>query len=93
MKKIACICGSGLGSSLILSMNVTSVLKELNRTEIKVDHYDLGSAWPGLADVIICGDDLYDNCTRFGDVISLKNIMDKRELKEKLSTYFSLNSL
>lgn len=93
MKKIACVCGSGLGSSLILSMNVTAVLKELGRTDVQVSHYDLGSAWPGFADVIVCGADLYDNCLRFGDVIPLKNIMDKKELKEKLADYISLKSL
>ncbi|MBU1144988.1 MAG: PTS sugar transporter subunit IIB [Firmicutes bacterium] len=90
MKKIACICGSGLGSSLLVAMNVKSAIKEMHLvTEIDVEHMDLGSAWPGLADVIVCGQDLQDNCKRFADVIPLNNIMDKKELKEKLTTYFS----
>ena len=70
-------------------MNVDWVLKQLGIEDIDVEHYDLGSAWPGLADVIVCGADLYDNCLRFGDTIPLKNIMDKNELMEKLTVYLT----
>jgi len=89
MRKIVCICGSGLGSSFLVEMNVKVVLKELGLDEIEVEHTDLGSAWPGIADVIVCGADLYDNLKRFGDTISLKNIMDKDELRTKLSEYLT----
>lgn len=85
MKKIVCICGSGLGSSFLVEMNVQSVLKELGLSDIEVEHTDLGSAWPGIADLIVCGADLYDNLERFGETLPLQNIMDKGELKEKLS--------
>ena len=84
MKKIVCICGSGLGSSFLVEMNIEAVLKELNVSDIEVEHTDLGSAWPGIADLIVCGSDLYDNLKRFGETLSLDNIMDKNELREKL---------
>lgn len=87
MKKVVCICGSGLGSSFLVEMNVKAVLKNLGLPEIEVEHTDLGSAWPGIADLIVCGNDLYDNLTRFGDVVGLSNIMDKGELTEKLEAY------
>lgn len=83
--KISCICGSGLGSSFLVEMNVKAVLKDLGLKDIEVEHTDLGSAWPGIADVIVCGADLYDNLKKFATIVSLKNIMDKNELKEKLS--------
>ena len=89
MRKIVCICGSGLGSSFLVEMNVKVVLKELGLEDIEVEHTDLGSAWPGIADVIVCGSDLYDNLQRFGDTIALKNIMDKDELRLKLSEYLT----
>jgi PTS system ascorbate-specific IIB component len=89
MRKVVCICGSGLGSSFLVEMNVKTVLKQLGLPDIEVEHTDLGSAWPGLADLIVCGNDLYENLTRFGDVIGLSNIMDKVELKEKLSKYLT----
>ena len=87
MRSIVCICGSGLGSSFLVEMNVKTVLKDLGVKDIEVEHTDLGSAWPGIADLIVCGTDLYDNLTRFGDVLGLTNIIDKVELKEKLSKY------
>lgn len=89
MNKVVCICGSGLGSSFLVEMNVKTVLKQLGLPDIEVEHTDLGSAWPGIADLIVCGQDLYDNLTRFGDVVGLDNIMDKVELKEKLQAYLT----
>lgn len=89
MRKIMCICGSGLGSSFLVEMNVQKLMKELGLPDIEVEHTDLGSAWPGIADVIICGNDLYDNLVRFGDVIGLLNIMDKVELRTKLTKYLT----
>jgi PTS system ascorbate-specific IIB component len=89
MKKIVCICGSGLGSSFLVEMNVQKVLKELGVEDIEVEHTDLGSAWPGIADLIVCGNDLYENLERFGDTMGLMNIMDKVELTEKLTKYLT----
>jgi PTS system ascorbate-specific IIB component len=88
MRKIVCICGSGLGSSFLVEMNVKTLIKDLG-LDIEVEHTDLGSAWPGIADLIICGSDLYDNCKRFADTMPLQNIMDKNELKEKLVDYLT----
>jgi PTS system ascorbate-specific IIB component len=88
MRKIVCICGSGLGSSFLVEMNVKTVLKDFG-LNIEVEHTDLGSGWPGMADLIVCGADLEDNCKRFGDVLALDNIMDKNELKEKLQKTFT----
>jgi len=87
MNKVVCICGSGLGSSFLVEMNVKAVLKDLGLPQIEVEHTDLGSAWPGIADLIVCGNDLYDNLIKFGDVVGLSNIMDKVELKNKLEAY------
>ncbi len=92
MRKIVCICGSGLGSSFLVEMNVKTILKDLG-LDLEVEHTDLGSAWPGVADLIICGSDLYDNCKRFGDTMPLQNIMDKNELKEKLVEYLTTKGI
>ncbi len=87
--KIVCVCGSGLGSSFLVKMNVDWVLKQLGITNMEVEHTDLGSVWPGIANLIVCGADLQDNVERFADTVPLKNIMDKNELKEKLVAYFT----
>jgi len=88
MKKIVAICGSGLGSSFMVEMNIKNTLKDLGVAvglgDVEVDHMDLGSAYPGVADLIVCGKDLEDNVTKFGETLVLNNIFDKAELKEKL---------
>ncbi|MDY0138556.1 MAG: PTS sugar transporter subunit IIB [Candidatus Izemoplasmatales bacterium] len=85
MKKIVAICGMGFGSSFIVELNIKNALKELGVKDIDVDHMDLGSAYPGVADLIICGKDLEDNCKRFGEVMPLNSLFDKKELKDKIT--------
>ncbi len=89
MKKIVCICGNGLGSSFLLEMNVKAVLKDLNRTDIEVEHSDMGSAYKGMANLIICANDLKDNLTRFGNTAGLNNIMSKSEIKTILEDFLN----
>lgn len=86
--KIVCICGGGMGSSFLVEMNVKAVLKDLGMEEIEVEHTDLSSAWPGIANLIVCGADLYDNLARYGDTIPIHNLLDKNEIKGKLVAYF-----
>lgn len=84
--KFLVVCGHGLGSSFMIEMNIEQALKELdiNESDIEVDHSDLGSASPDMADVFICGKDLADNVASFGELIVLDNILDKDELKTKI---------
>lgn len=88
MIKICTVCGMGLGSSLIVEMNVKSVLNDLNVSEDKflVTHKNLNSysSSDGF-DYIICGLDLADSIDEgLGKKIILNNIMDKEELREKI---------
>jgi len=82
--KILAVCGSGLGSSLMLSMNVQDVLKALGRTDIEVEHTDFSSAAGVNADYIVCGRDIADAMGDKSKVIVLDSILSKQELKEKL---------
>ncbi len=82
--KIAAVCGSGLGSSFMIEMNIQTILKELGREDIEVAHYDLGSASPELADVFFVGQDLADSAYHLGRVVVLKSIIDLDELGEKV---------
>ena len=84
--KILVVCGHGLGSSFMVEMNVQEVLKKLNiEQEIVVEHSDIMTASPEMADLFICGRDLEENATRLGDVLILDNILDKQELEGKLT--------
>ncbi len=76
-----------------MEMNVKDVLKDLGRNDIEVEHTDLSSAWPGIADLIMCGADLYDNLIRYGDTIPIHNLLDKNEIKNKLVDYFESHQI
>lgn len=82
MFKIGAACGSGLGSSFMVQMNIESILKELGVSDIEVEHYDLGGATASDADVWIVGRDLADSATHLGDVRPLNSIIDMDELRE-----------
>lgn len=77
MLRIGTACGSGLGSSFMVQMNIESILSELGVTGVEVEHYDLGGA-----DIWIVGRDLEDSAGHLGDVRVLNSIIDMDELKE-----------
>jgi PTS system ascorbate-specific IIB component len=84
--KILVVCGHGLGSSFMVEMNAQEALKNLNApADIEVEHSDVMSASPDMADLFICGRDLEENTKNLGDVLVLDNILDKEELQNKLN--------
>ncbi|WDV48097.1 PTS sugar transporter subunit IIB [Clostridiaceae bacterium M8S5] len=78
-------CGSGLGSSFMIEMNIKNILKEMNLEEIQVDHSDLSSASGIKADIYVGTRDLASNLTDLGYTVSLNNMIDKNELKQKIT--------
>lgn len=87
MLKIGAVCGSGLGSSFMVQMNIESILKELevDMNEVEVEHYDMGSATSNDADVWFVGRDLDDSAKHLGDVRVLQSIIDMDELREAIT--------
>lgn len=84
MKILVC-CGSGLGSSFMIEMNIKKVLKELNLVA-EVDHSDLASAKGIAADIYVGTRDIASQLVSLGgEVVSLNSMIDLKELKEKLS--------
>ncbi|HGI2213757.1 TPA: PTS sugar transporter subunit IIB [Streptococcus agalactiae] len=82
MLRIGTACGSGLGSSFMVQMNIESILKDLGVSDVEFEHYDLGGADPSAADVWIVGRDLEDSAGHLGDVRILNSIIDMDELRE-----------
>ncbi|NLW59631.1 MAG: PTS sugar transporter subunit IIB [Firmicutes bacterium] len=83
MKILVC-CGSGLGSSFMIEMNIKKVLGELG-VEAEVGHSDLSSAKAMQADVYVGTRDIAGQLESLGgEVISLNSMIDLAELKEKL---------
>ncbi|WP_455044405.1 PTS sugar transporter subunit IIB [Lancefieldella rimae] len=92
IQKILCCCGSGLGSSLMVEMNVQDVLKDLGVDGVEVEHSTVSDVMPGAADLFIVGRDLGDFIAGIPDneKVVLDNILDKEELKAKLSEKFGV---
>lgn len=85
------VCGNGLGSSLILKINVDKILKEINQ-DAEVEATDVGSAGSSGAELIVTTSQFESNLKSINkDVIYVNNVMDKEELKEQLEEYFNKN--
>lgn len=93
MKTICTVCGQGLGSSLIVEMNIKSVLDTLGISddEVSVTHKNLNSYSPSdNFDFVVCGVDLADSINvGIGQKIVLNNLMDKEELMNKFKEIFN----
>lgn len=85
MKKIMAVCGSGLGSSFMVDMNIASILKEIGKdSEYESSHTSLAECTQNDAQVFVTGLDLADSAAHLSPLIVLNNLMDKTELKTKL---------
>lgn len=89
--KIVCACGSGLGSSLMVEMNVNDVLKTMDRADIQVTHCTLDDVKPGAADLYVVSSDLANKLEGIPDEnkLVLSNIVDKVELADSLTAAFA----
>ena len=86
--KILVVCGNGLGSSMIMEMNVKKALTKLGVTA-DVTHTDLASSKSEQADYYIGSPEIMeqlDNGTR--KVISVRNIVSIAEIEQALKEVF-----
>lgn len=89
MLKILTVCGLGQGSSLILRMNVESVLKTMG-ISADVEHTDVSSASSMRADIIITNNELAQNLKdRSIPIVIVKNYFDKNEIRNALEEFFN----
>lgn len=87
--KILAVCGSGLGSSFMLEMNIEDILKELGVSKVDVEHSDLSSAAPDQADFFVMGKDIAEGASHLEPKIVLNSIIDLEELRLKLEEKLS----
>ncbi|PGM52680.1 PTS sugar transporter subunit IIB [Bacillus sp. AFS053548] len=83
--KILAVCGSGLGSSFMLEMNIVQLLNELGVSGIEVEHSDLSSATPDSADIFIAAKDIAEGMGHLGEVVVIDSIIDMDGLRTKLT--------
>ncbi len=83
--KILTVCGLGMGSSLILKMNVESILKN-NGVQASVEHMDVSSAASARADLVITNSELVDNLRQLScPVVVVNNYIDMQEITQALA--------
>lgn len=88
IKKILCFCGSGLGTSFVMEMNVKKALTNLGITGVEVVHSTIDDVMPGAADLFVCSEDLVKNAERAGKAIGVKNMVSVQEIQDKLKEAF-----
>lgn len=88
VRKIMCACGSGLGTSLLVEMNIQDILKSMGIEDVEVFHSTTSDVHSGAADLFVVSRDLVDFIKGVDpeEVVVLKSIVDKGELEEKLRT-------
>ncbi|VEU71311.1 PTS system galactitol-specific enzyme IIB component [Mesomycoplasma ovipneumoniae] len=89
---IKCVCGSGLGSSLLLEMNVKFVLDKLNVNYDSVEHTNISSFNSRGVDLVVIGADVAPSLDFDREkMVILTNILSKEELETKLKIALKLN--
>jgi len=86
--KIMAVCGSGLGSSFMLEMNIQEILRELGVSGVEVEHSDLSSATADQADLFVAAKDIAEGASHLGDLVVIDSIIDMDGLREKLKEAF-----
>ena len=85
MKTIMAVCGSGLGSSFMVEMNITDILNELGASsEYQASHNSLADATADQAEIFVTGKDLEASASHLPNLIVLDSLLDKDELKTKI---------
>lgn len=90
IKSIMCCCGQGLGSSMIVGMNVEKALKNLGIQGVSVSHTALSEVTQNSADLFIVGADLAPQMKDYKNKIVLNQLMDMKEMEAKLKEAFGL---
>ncbi|MBU3181689.1 PTS sugar transporter subunit IIB [Clostridium psychrophilum] len=81
---IVTVCGMGMGTSLILKMNIDDILKK-NKIDAEVEACDLGSMLGKMADLVVTTYELKSQIEDKGyNTVYVKNVIDKKGIEEKV---------
>lgn len=84
--KILAVCGLGQGTSLILRMNVETVLRDMG-VDADVEHIDVSAARSMNVDIIVTSQELAEilGTDTSAKVVIVNNYFDNAEIKTALS--------
>ena len=91
--KIVCVCGMGLGSSLILKMSVESAMKRLGVKEFDVEHASSGTIGGMHVDFIVTAEDFRDEFPGRGDVVFVKNVVKVDDVMSAIEEHMKAKGL
>ncbi|WP_202906827.1 PTS sugar transporter subunit IIB [Abyssisolibacter fermentans] len=82
--KVLAVCGFGVGTSLLLKMNIEAVLKK-NNIQGAVENVDVTTAASINTDIIFTSKELYNQLKNNVKVplVQIDNFMDKNEIETK----------
>ncbi len=82
--KVLAVCGFGVGTSLILRMNIETVLKK-HGIQADVTNSDITTAASVPADIIFTSAELYDQLNSKVNIplVKINNFMNNNEIEEK----------
>jgi PTS system ascorbate-specific IIB component len=92
--KILTVCGMGLGTGLLLRMNVEKALRTLGVDDFQVEVADIGMARGAgtQADLIVTSNELAPQLGQVrGKVVTVTNLVDLKEVTEKLRSALNLS--
>ena len=92
INSVMCCCGSGLGSSMMVQMNIEKALKNMNIEGVTAGHTSLSEITPNSADLFVVGKDIAPQLKDYPRVVVLQKIMSMQELSEKLEKAFAEES-
>jgi len=90
--KILCVCGFGMGSSLILKMTVEKAMKALG-VDCEVQHEAAGMIGGASADIIVASPDFEAELASFPNTVFVPNIVNVAEVEAALSEYIRTHGL
>ncbi len=89
MYKALVCCRAGMGSSMLLKIKADQVIRE-NDMPIVTEHGNLDSLIGFNGDLVITMEDLSDELKdKVPYAVGIRNIVDKKEMKEKLDEYLA----
>jgi len=84
--KIVCVCGLGMGSSLILKMSVEKAMKELG-VDCDVEHWAAGTMVGMKFDLMVAAEDFRDELSDRKNVVFVQNVIKVEEIKGVIKEY------
>ena len=92
IRRIVCCCSSGIGSSLMVEMNLQRALNNLQIKGVTTGHTSLSMISEEEADLFVTGKDLAPQMRKYPRVIVLTRLISLKELTDKLRTAFAQES-